>query len=183
MLEIIEFCKLIGKLKKFDRTGWITRVGIENPESVADHSFRTAIMSMIISDLKKLDAEKVIRMSLLHDMAESITDDFDLHAKKRFSDEELREKEQNAINSMLSHLPNDLREKYSSIIGEFQAQETEEAKLVNQIDKLEMLLQALEYEKEGYDKDRLEHFWKNTEPLIRDDDLREILRLIKKERL
>ena len=83
--EIIEFIRLIGKLKKIKRSGWLTwkRLAVENPESVADHVFRSAILGMIISDIKKLDMEKVVRMILLHEIAEPIIGDWDRPAKKR----------------------------------------------------------------------------------------------------
>jgi len=182
--EIVEFYKLIGRLKKTERTGWITRAGIQNPESVAEHVFRTALISMSIADVKKLDSEKMIRMALIHDLAESLTGDFDRFAKKHFTVKELNEKENEAMKKLLNFLPHELSEKYGKIWEEFQKGESEEAKMVSQIDRLELLFQALDYEKEGYDKSKLEPFWRVTknENKITDKDLKKIVELIEKER-
>ena len=54
---LIEFCKFAGKLKRTKRTGWVERVGIKDGESVADHSYRVALMAMVLADERKLDTE------------------------------------------------------------------------------------------------------------------------------
>lgn len=51
--NIIEFFRIVGKLKKVERTGWVTQIGIPNPESVAEHSFRAVIIGMFISDMRE----------------------------------------------------------------------------------------------------------------------------------
>lgn len=180
--EIIEFSKLIGKLKKIERTGWVTGPGIKNPESVADHTFRTVALAMVIADIKKLDAEKMMRMALLHDLGEAITGDFDFYAKKRFTADEIEQKEGEAILRILSTLPGELRSNYLEIWKEYRKQETTEARFVKEIDRIEMIFQAWEYEKEGYDKERLERFWEKTKPLIRDPDIKKLFELLAEQR-
>ncbi len=76
ILVLFDFFYLVSELKKVPRKGWISKVGIEHPESVADHSYGTAIMAMVLSDSQKLNTEKILKMALLHDLAESITGDF-----------------------------------------------------------------------------------------------------------
>jgi putative hydrolase of HD superfamily len=182
--EIIEFCKLIGRLKKIERTGWVTWKGlnIQNPESVAEHVFRTAILTMIIADMKKLDTEKMVRMALLHETGEALIGDWDIHAKKRLGKIVKIEKEKEAIKKMLSLLPSDLSEKYSKLLKEFQAQETKEAKLVHEIEVLEMVMQALEYMKEGYKKEALDDFFDFHTHEFTDEDIKKIYDLMDKER-
>jgi putative hydrolase of HD superfamily len=63
-----------GKLKELKRTGWVES-GILEPESVADHSYRTTLLAMILSDQKGLDTLKTVKMALLHDLVESVTGD------------------------------------------------------------------------------------------------------------
>ena len=60
--ELITLFHKVGKLKKIKRAGW-TRLGISNPESVADHSFRCAFFAMIYGDLMDLDPEKMMKMA------------------------------------------------------------------------------------------------------------------------
>src|SRR3990170_7380605 len=148
--EIIEFSKLIGRLKKIERTGWKTWAKIENPESVADHIFRTAVLGMMVSDIKKLDTEKITRMTLLHDLTEAVMGDWDYYTKRKLGVEKFKQREREPVEQIVSLLPKELRKKYFEIMKEFIEEKSEEAKLVKQIDKLEMMIQALEYEKEGY---------------------------------
>ncbi|MBI5859248.1 MAG: HD domain-containing protein, partial [Nitrosarchaeum sp.] len=72
---ILDFFNTSANLKKIPRQGWIDKLSIDNPESVADHTFSMAMMGMIFSDLENYDTEKILKMILLHDLAESITGD------------------------------------------------------------------------------------------------------------
>lgn len=69
----------LGNLKKLKRTGWVLR-GVPNPESIADHSFRVALITFFLADeLKKrgveINPDKAVRIALLHDIGEArITD-------------------------------------------------------------------------------------------------------------
>ena len=70
-MDILDFLTYSLNLKNVHRQGWIDKLSIENPESVADHSYSMAIMAMILSDLENYDSEKILKMTLLHDLAES----------------------------------------------------------------------------------------------------------------
>ena len=65
--RFVDFAENVSKLKRIARKGWVSQVGVEKPESVADHSFACAILAMCLGDLKGLDTEKLIRLALLHD--------------------------------------------------------------------------------------------------------------------
>ena len=54
---IIDFFKTAANLKKVDRQGWVDKLSLDNPESVADHSYSMAIMGMVFSDLENYDSE------------------------------------------------------------------------------------------------------------------------------
>ena len=64
------------KLKNLKRTGWISKAKILRAESVADHSYSLTALSMVFSDLLGLDTEKVMKMCIIHDLAESIIGDY-----------------------------------------------------------------------------------------------------------
>jgi len=181
--EFLEFNRLIGRLKKTERTGWITRIGIENPESVADHTFRVTILSMVIGDKKKLDTEKMIRMALLHDLQETIMGDWDLYAKNKLGHENFLKKEKESIKKVLVTLPKELEKKYFEIWEEFHDQKSEEAKIVKNIDKIEFVLQALEYEKEGHDKEKFDKLWKHMKKNYEKIGLKNIFEILEKERI
>ena len=164
---LTELADIVGKLKGVKRSGWRSHVGIQRPESVADHSFRCAILAMIICDLSNVNTEKLIRMMLLHDIQEAITGDFDSYTKKQLGIQKVKSQQRSALGEILSILPPKLRSYYRSLWDEVQAKRTAEAILANDIDKIEMVIQALEYEKEGYNSSKLDVFWENTENKIK----------------
>ena len=55
-----QFFQRVLELKNVPRQGWKEKLEIDNPESVADHSYSTSVMSMILSDLDGLDYRKKI---------------------------------------------------------------------------------------------------------------------------
>jgi putative hydrolase of HD superfamily len=121
---------------------------------------------MCIADIKGLNSEKLLRLLLLHDIHEALTGDHDPISKRIIGEEKLWEMAKNAIQKMLNGLPRKLREQYYSLWLEFNEGVTNEAKLAREIDQLELTMQALEYEKDGYDAQRLSIFWKNAENKI-----------------
>ena len=181
--ELIEFSEIIGKLKVVNRSGWISHVGITKPESVADHSFRCAILAMCIGDLQGVDTEKLIRMLLLHDIQEALTGDHDYYAKEEIGTPTVKLQERIAIKDILSRLPTKLKRKYNAIWQEYEDKTTHEAMLANDIDKIEMLMQALEYEKEGYDPEKLEVFWTSSQNKIKTALGQDLFKLLRGKRI
>ena len=168
---ISNFFFQIANLKNIPRTGWKTKLHISNPESVADHSYMMTVMAMIMSDIKNLNTEKIIKMSLLHDWAESKIGDF-------MPDEIAPDKkivlEENAMNEILGILPSPVKDDYSTIWNEYQDMISSESKLVHEIDKLEMALQAKIYEKEA-DPEKIKLFVTSAVEQVLDNDLKKIL--------
>ena len=141
---MVKFLQIVGILKRIPRTGWIDG-GVYHPESVADHTFRTAILCMLYADIKDLDSLKLLRMALIHDLPEALIGDLIPSQKST----ETKKKEENAIFQTLSLVPDIQREQYMAIWNEYQEGKTIEAKTVHQLEKIEMALQAKEYRKLG----------------------------------
>ena len=167
-----EFFNIVSELKKTQRRGWKEKIGIPTPESVADHSYGVALLSMVFSDIYDLDAEKVMRLALLHDLAESITGDF---MPNEISVVNKRTVENHAMSEILSKLPEDLAQKYQSIWQEYLKGETKESVLVHEVDKLEMAIQAIKYFGEGFPRDKLEEFITSAKKEIKSSKLLSIL--------
>jgi putative hydrolases of HD superfamily len=160
--DVIEFAKTVGKLKEIKRAGWVRR-GIPDPESIADHSFRAALLGMVLSDSEGLDTEKVMRMLLLHDLEESVTGDIPHPQKLKMDRQKLKAMQEGAINQALSKLPSDLKEMYVSIWKEMEEEKSEEAKFCKDVEKLEMLMQVDDYQRKSKEnKDKLNAFWKEA---------------------
>lgn len=181
--KLFRFSECMGKLKIIKRSGWISHAGVTEPESVADHSFRCAILAMCIGDLVNVDTEKLIRMVLLHDAQEALTGDYDSYAKKEIGISKVKSQERTAIKDILSILPTNLKRRYISLWEEFEERKTVEAILANDIDKIEMVMQALEYEKEGYDSKKLKEFWTEVQNKIKTPIIRDLFELLKDKRI
>ncbi|RLJ01709.1 MAG: phosphohydrolase [Candidatus Aenigmatarchaeota archaeon] len=178
---MLEFFETIGKLKDIRRTGWVIK-GVENPETVAEHTFRLALMSMIYGMKLGLNVEKMVKMALIHDIGEVHTKDI----PTRFNEDdqpvtnsEKRKLEEEGTKSVLSLLPKKLSEELFKLWFEFENKGSEEARLVHDLDKVEMVLQALEYRRE-HNLD-LDEFFMTADRSISHPLARELFSKIKKE--
>ena len=171
--EMIEnFFQKVLELKNIPRQGWKEKLGIINLESVADHSYSITVMSMVLSDLEGLNTEKIIRMALLHDLAESVIGDIipnDITKNEKISKENL------AMKQILKKLPNKIAEPYFKIWNEYQKNSSQEACLLHDIDKLEMAFQAKFYQDKGISKEKLQTFFNTAKKEIKNKNLRNIL--------
>lgn len=90
MTYLQPFFDAVLGLKTVDRAGWSAKAGIKNPESVADHTFSMCAVGMVLSDMVGLDTGKVLRMTILHDLAESVVGDYmpgEVTAKSKMAQE------------------------------------------------------------------------------------------------
>ena len=177
-MVILDFFKNVLNLKNISRQGWIDKLSMEHPESVADHSYSMAIMGMVISDLENYDSKKMLKMILLHDLAESKIGDY---TPNQISKENKIKIENNAYDEIISTLPDVIKLQYGKIWKEYQKQESPESKVVHQIDKLEMVLQAKIYQKGGAPTEAVESFFKFAESEITHPKLKEIFTKIIEE--
>lgn len=153
--DIVSFFHVVCNLKKVRRSGWIHKSNILSPESVADHSYSMCMMSMVLSEILNLDTEHIMKMANLHDLAESIVGD---NTPDMISHDEKIIQETNTMREIISKLPDNLHKKYLDIWNEYVENKTISSKFVHNIDKLEMALQAKEYELDGYSKRSLQVF-------------------------
>jgi len=164
-----------GRLKSEPRRGWVKKLKVKDPESVADHSYRTALMAMVLSDSWGLDTGKAVRMALLHDLPEAMVGDA---MPEERSGEPKVALETGAMRDLLKGLPPRLRARYEALWSEFVAGESEEARLVRQLDKLEMAIQASEYVGAGYDNEVAKEFFASARREVKDARLVALLREI-----
>lgn len=171
-MGLARFFREACKLKEIKRSGWISKLSICDGESVADHSYSVAIMGMVLSDAKRLDSSKVLKMSLLHDLAESRIGD--LVPGEMPKDEKFRI-EDDAFADMVSTLPITLQSEYRAVWNEYRAGDTPEARLVHQVDRLEMALQAFVYTENRRTKEAITEFIESADEAITDPIVREII--------
>nr|KAJ0193934.1 hypothetical protein LSAT_V11C800404070 [Lactuca sativa] len=145
----IDFLTLCHSLKTTKRKGWINH-GIKGPESIADHMYRMALMALIAGDLPGINRERCIKIAIVHDIAEAIVGD--ITPSDGVPKVEKSRLEQAALNEMCNVLGGGMRgtfaEEIQELWREYEDNASLEANLVKDFDKVEMILQALEYETE-----------------------------------
>jgi len=120
-------------------------------------------MSMVLAEILNLDTEHIMKMVNLHDLAESLVGDY---MPDKISAEKKEILENKAMKKIISKLPSALHENYLDIWNEYNDNITDNAKFVHKLDKLEMALQAREYEFDGYSKESLQIFLKSATEYI-----------------
>jgi len=146
-------------LKQLPRAGWV-RFNVENPESVASHSWGMAILALRLAP-NDIDLTKVLSMCLVHDLPEVIVGDLTPH-------DDTTNKAKLEHDAMKQLAPD-----WLALFEEYEAGDSKEARFVKQIDKLDMGLQAILYQNEqGLD---LTEFLVSAKAKISDADLLEIL--------
>ena len=171
LVMLDDFFKTAANLKNISRQGWIDKLSVNNPESVADHTFSMGIIGMVISDLENLNSEKILKMILLHDLAESKIGDI---VPDIMSSEEKQRLENDAFNEIINLLPESIIPNYANIWREYQENSSVESQIVHQIDKLEMVLQAKIYQSQGYPREKLEPFFESARKGITHPKLKEL---------
>ena len=107
-------------------------------ESVAEHSWRIALMAMLITpEFPEADMDKVIRMCLIHDLGEAFTGDIPTFDKTEAD----TQKEDALFDSWVQTLPKGTKEEFSSLLAEMNALETLEARIYKALDKMEAVIQ------------------------------------------
>ena len=116
------------------------------PESVAEHTFFVSYFALLICELIgkekiKIDAEKVLKMAIIHDFEESLSGDI-LNPFKHYNDkvyETIKEVNEELIQEAFAELPKNLQEKFINIWQEETKENTIESQVVKVADKLSLL--------------------------------------------
>lgn len=144
---MIDFLLKAVDLKDEKRTGF-QLYDVEDPESVAGHSWNTALLVVLYGEEEEIDVDRALRMAVVHDLAEAETGDFLNRADEEYrsyTDEEKRELEQKFWETFSEELQD---KELESLWREYSGRETPEAKFVKDMDLIDMVIQTLKYEKE-----------------------------------
>lgn len=152
----VPYFHLLERLKTTKREGW-RRFGIARGESIADHMYRMAMISMWAPPplRERLDMHKCMKMCLIHDMAESLVGDItpvDGVAKPEKSRREASTMDY-ITGPLLGNVwggdGKSVAEDIRAVWQEYEDSETLESHFVHDVDKMELVLQMVEYEKRG----------------------------------
>jgi putative hydrolase of HD superfamily len=156
--RLLDMLLQANRLKTTPRTGWFQR-GVPAPESVADHSHGVALISLALLDCVPgpLDRARVLAMAIAHDLAESVTGDLSLGASRLLPRGAKAVAETAALHELLGGLG--FADSWRALWQEFEDQATPEARLVRDADRLDLLAQALTYERSCGTRE-LDEFWR-----------------------
>ncbi len=196
MKDLIRFFVEAGKLKRIRRKGWLIR-GVVDPETIAEHTFRMVLITWILGDNKKLSLKKALKMAVIHDLCEVYAGDttpYDhiplseiarrevievLPPRKREEKERLakerRVREQQALEKLIDELPKKLKDEILSLWLEYEEGASYEGRFVRQVDRIENLIQALEYKSVDSDL-AINSFWLTVKELVDDPILLEFIK-------
>lgn len=162
--NLLELLQAATTLKRLPRAGWLF-AGVAQPESVADHSWGTALLALALGATinrdpaanglsAPLDVGRVAQIAVVHDLAESIVTDLPRRATQLLGKAVKHEAEAKALAQLVGDLP---ASDFLAIWQEYSELTTPEGRLVHDADKLEMMHQALTYERAG--NQNLGEFW------------------------
>ena len=146
MEGIAKFLYEMGQLKQVRRSGWWV-AGIKDPESVAEHPFRVAILAYILAHLEGANPTKAAMMCIIHDVHEARLND--VHRIGRNYLDRTKAKER-AFLDQVARLPKDIRDELTSMMLDLTNNLSIEARIAHDADLLESLIQAREYQAQGY---------------------------------
>jgi len=176
---LLRFFHLAGRLKETPRAGWALR-GIADPESVAEHSHRMALLALVLAPRAEppLDAARCVAMALVHDLAEALVGD--ITPFDGVDADEKRRREEEAMRTLAALAGDDAP---LALWREYAAAATPEARFVKELDRLETVLQASEYgARENVGHAALGEFWDAAAARLSSAGTRALLDALRRER-
>jgi putative hydrolase of HD superfamily len=151
----------LQRLKRLERTGWSLRGMLNGTESVAAHSFGVSITAMMLADEIKLrgldiDIERVLKMALLHDWAETRVGDMPRTATNYFGADVRKRAETSAL-ADIAESAGAAGTEYTDLYKDYEQRHSLEARLVKAADIIDLLIQAYALERAG--AKGLDEFW------------------------
>lgn len=152
--NVVELFWRIHSLDRVPRAGFLLR-GVPDPESVSAHSHFLATLALLFvrQNPKRYDLGKVLSIALIHDLSEARLMDIPMPIANAWLGDAKEKAEQGVFNELFDAFP----EEYTRLHDEFLAAKTNEARLLRALDKAQMMLKVLFYEKEQ--RGCLEEFW------------------------
>jgi putative hydrolase of HD superfamily len=172
--DIVKYLFEAGQLKRVRRSGW-WMIGVEHPESIAEHSFRAAIVGYILGKMENADAEKVAMMALFNDLHEARLNDLHKVGHRYIN---FKKAEKKAFEEQVQRLPKEIADELKSNLSNFQKDSTKEGIIARDADLIECALQAKEYIDKGF-KDAKD-WLKNIRKHIRTSSAKKLLGKIEK---
>jgi putative hydrolases of HD superfamily len=134
-----------GHLKNLPRAGWLL-LGIQQPESVAEHSFRVGIVGLVLAVMEGADPGRTAALCLMHDVHETRIGDVPSVGRAYVT----TAIPQAVTAHQTAAIPEEVASVLQAITAEYEDTESLESKVAHDADKIETRLQAREYATQGY---------------------------------
>ncbi|GAA1592505.1 HD domain-containing protein [Kribbella hippodromi] len=141
----VAFAYEMGVLKRLRRAGW-WHAGVRDPESVAEHSLRVAQLAALIAAEEGADPARAAYLGMWHDSQETRIGDIP-HSARPYVDVVSNER---ITEEQIAGLPDAAAKTIHEAVTEYESQETLESRCAKDADRLECLMQAVEYREAGY---------------------------------
>ena len=162
VVEMLATLIELQRLKRLERTGWTLRGLPNGTESVASHSFVVCVTAMMLADEVKargleVNCERVLRMALLHDWAETRVGDMPKTATGYFGADARKSAETSAFADIVDGV-GAAKSEYRELYNDYEERASLEARLVKAADVIDLLVQAYALERSG--ARGLDEFWR-----------------------
>lgn len=147
--DIVNFFFEIASLRRLTRSH--RQLIQEVSDNISDHSFRVAVIGLTLAKLERVNADKVTKMCLFHDIAEARTGDANY-----LNQQYLEIREQEARQDQLSGLP--IGEEVNALLDEYEKRQTPEAIVAKDADLLDQMILQQEY---FYQDQKNMNIWQN----------------------
>jgi len=144
---VVAFAYEMGVLKRLRRAGW-WHVGVRDPESVAEHSLRVAQLAALIASEEGGDPARAAYLGMWHDSQETRIGDIP-HSARPYVEVAGNER---ITADQTAALPDNAAKSIREAVLEYETEETIEARCAKDADRLECLMQAVEYRESGYQR-------------------------------
>lgn len=173
--KITDFFFELGMLKRQKHNGTAI-AGVRNPDSLADHTARTAIVAYILAEMEgDVDSEKTAMICLIHDLPEMRIGD---HHKISAKYLDAKEAEKNVFIEQTENLPKAVREKWHNFYDQKIKRGTKEGIIAQDADWLEMAISAREFVVLGYYG--MQNWIDNIEKAVETKSAKRLIKIIKK---
>ena len=181
MNSLIDLWEFASKLKTEPRKGWTRKLGLQRTESVADHSFALSLLCMFEAQRRSYNIEQTLKLAIIHDIEEAVTGDLTPEDKKTKGKHIFEHERNSARDKLLHYIPRGNQQEYRELWSELDEGKTKEARLVHELDKIEMALQAKAYSRKEIKPDKLHEFFESAKKAVKDPELRKLLSEISPE--
>lgn len=142
---VASFAMELGVLKRTRRSGW-WQAGVRDPESVAEHSARVAQLAGILAALEGASPERAALLGIWHDTQEARIGDISYSGRPYLT----RVPPETITADQTRDLPEPAGAMIRDVVAEYEAGQSLESRCAHDADKLECLIQAVEYRAAGH---------------------------------